>query len=69
MKVREMVNLRVGLRFLMLVIKQLLLPHIEEVVEGLRSWRTSSVLEKMRARKLQINPTREEELETLRGRD
>lgn len=46
MKVREMVNLRMGLRFLMLVIKQLLLPHIEEVVEGLISWRTSSVLEK-----------------------
>ena len=46
MKVREMVNLRMGLRVLMLVIEQLLLPHIEEVVEGLRSWRTSSVLEK-----------------------
>lgn len=46
MKVREMVNLRMGLRFPMLVIKQLLPHHIEEVVEGLRSWRTSSVLEK-----------------------
>ena len=46
MKVREMVILRMGLRFLMLVIKQLLLPHIEEDVEGLRSWMTSSVWEK-----------------------
>lgn len=46
MKAREMVNLRMGLRVLMLVIEQLLPPHIEEVVEGLGSWRTSSVLEK-----------------------
>lgn len=42
----EMVDLRIGLRFPILVIKWPLVPHVEKDIEDFKSRMTGSVLEK-----------------------